>query len=412
MVDNVVADAGAGGATFATDDVAGVHYPISKLAHGALDSVTIVSTVSGLPVQQQGTWTVAAHDVGSVTTAVVPGTGATNLGKAEDAVHVSGDTGVAVLTVRRDVAAVGSGLDGDYSTLNVDAAGKLWTNCEVTVALPAGTNAIGKLAANSGVDIGDVDVTSVITGTGATNLGKAEDAAHVTGDTGVFVLVVRSDTAAQTAGTDGDYCALICDASGRLHCNVGNTVTVAAHNVTNAGTFVVQDSEKLADDAAFTVATTKVQPVGFLADETSPDLVDEGDVGAARMTLARMLLSVAQAHTQGGASMSKTISAASTNATNVKSSAGQLYGVQVFNTNAGARYLKVYDKATAPTIGTDVPVKVLTVPGNTAGGGLVIAWPTGLPFTNGIGFGTTTGAPDSDTGAVAANEIVINLDYK
>lgn len=36
---------------------------------------------------------------------------------------------------------------------------------EITNALPAGTNAIGKLAANSGVDIGDVDVTSaVITG--------------------------------------------------------------------------------------------------------------------------------------------------------------------------------------------------------------------------------------------------------
>jgi hypothetical protein len=29
-----------------------------------------------------------------------------------------------------------------------------------TGALPAGANAIGKLAANSGVDIGDVDVTS------------------------------------------------------------------------------------------------------------------------------------------------------------------------------------------------------------------------------------------------------------
>jgi hypothetical protein len=36
---------------------------------------------------------------------------------------------------------------------------------DVVGALPAGTNAIGKLAANSGVDIGDVDVTSaVITG--------------------------------------------------------------------------------------------------------------------------------------------------------------------------------------------------------------------------------------------------------
>ena len=32
---------------------------------------------------------------------------------------------------------------------------------DVVAALPAGTNAIGKLAANSGVDIGDVDVTSI-----------------------------------------------------------------------------------------------------------------------------------------------------------------------------------------------------------------------------------------------------------
>ena len=35
---------------------------------------------------------------------------------------------------------------------------------DVVAALPAGTNAIGKLAANSGVDIGDVDVTSISAG--------------------------------------------------------------------------------------------------------------------------------------------------------------------------------------------------------------------------------------------------------
>ena len=35
---------------------------------------------------------------------------------------------------------------------------------DVVGALPAGTNAIGKLAANSGVDIGDVDVTSISAG--------------------------------------------------------------------------------------------------------------------------------------------------------------------------------------------------------------------------------------------------------
>lgn len=90
---------------------------------------------------------------------------------------------------------------------------------DVVASLPAGTNAIGKLAANSGVDIGDVDVTSVVPGTGATSLGKAEDAAHSTGDVGVMALAVRTDTAAARAGSDADYAPLEVDAIGRLHAN-------------------------------------------------------------------------------------------------------------------------------------------------------------------------------------------------
>jgi len=43
--------------------------------------------------------------------------------------------------------------------------GTVTTLTGITNALPAGTNAIGKLAANSGVDIGDVDVTSIAAGT-------------------------------------------------------------------------------------------------------------------------------------------------------------------------------------------------------------------------------------------------------
>lgn len=84
-------------------------------------------------------------------------------------------------------------------------------------ALPAGTAAIGKLAANSGVDIGDVDVTSVIPGTGATNLGKAEDAGHTTGDTGVMALGVRTDTPNEArADTDLDYTPLSTYRTGAL----------------------------------------------------------------------------------------------------------------------------------------------------------------------------------------------------
>jgi hypothetical protein len=73
------------------------------------------------------------------------------------------------------------------------------------------------LAANSGVDIGDVDVTSVVPGVGATNLGKAEDAVHGSGDTGVMSLAVRNDTLAALAGTDGDYAPFQVDADGALY---------------------------------------------------------------------------------------------------------------------------------------------------------------------------------------------------
>ena len=89
------------------------------------------------------------------------------------------------------------------------------------VSLNAGSNAIGKLSANSGVDIGDVDVTTVVPGTGATNLGKAEDAAHTTGDTGVMTLAVRNDSGSALAGTDGDYIPLSTDSAGALRVTGG-----------------------------------------------------------------------------------------------------------------------------------------------------------------------------------------------
>lgn len=96
------------------------------------------------------------------------------------------------------------------------------------VALAAGTAAIGKLAPNTGVDIGDVDVTSIVPGTGATSLGKAEDAAHASGDTGVMALTVRANTAAATSGADGDYQPLITDTNGRLHVIEASAASIAA----------------------------------------------------------------------------------------------------------------------------------------------------------------------------------------
>jgi hypothetical protein len=89
------------------------------------------------------------------------------------------------LAVRNDGGAALAGTTGDY--------------------IPLTTNSVGAL---------------YVTGAGGGSQ-YAEDAAHVSGDIGTIALVVRKDTAAQVAGTDGDYSALTNDASGRLHTNVG-----------------------------------------------------------------------------------------------------------------------------------------------------------------------------------------------
>lgn len=174
----------------------------------------------------------------STITAVVPGTAATNLGKAEDGAHTSADVGVMALAVRTDTAINRSGSDGDYEPLQI-SAGRLWCSATVDAALPAGTNAIGKLAANTGVDIGDVDVTSIVPGTGASNLGKAEDAAHTSADVGVMALGVRNDThTTGLSGTDGDYTPIGVDASGKIGIR-GTFAEDAAHTTADLGVFVL-----------------------------------------------------------------------------------------------------------------------------------------------------------------------------
>ena len=228
MADNTTLNTGSGGDTIASDDIAGIKHQRVKLSVGADGSASDAVPVSagldttGAAVQAVGI--VAQYD-DSTPSAVTEDQFAPVRMSSRRALLVEGVASGTVIPVS----------DGG-GALTVDNGGTFAV--QVDAALPAGTNAIGTLAANSGVDIGDVDVTSVVPGTGATNLGKAEDAAHTTGDVGVMALSVRQDTAAALGGTDADYQPLITDASGRLHVNVGNTVTVTG----TGGTFPVTDS--------------------------------------------------------------------------------------------------------------------------------------------------------------------------
>lgn len=101
------------------------------------------------------------------------------------------------------------------------------------------------------------------------------------------------------------------------------------------------------------------------------------------------------------------ISAASTNATSLKASAGTLHQLYAVNLNAAVRYLKFYNKASAPTVGTDTPVATFPIPASATGAGFQINFDPGFDFSTGIAYATTTGVADSDTAAVAANEIIV-----
>jgi hypothetical protein len=196
-----------------------------------------VNASNQLSVSVDNTVTVASHAVTNAGTFAVQESGAAltalqlidNIVQTEDTASANGDSGVVIFAVRKATPANTSGTDGDYEALQI-SAGRLWCSATIDAALPAGTNAIGKLAANSGIDIGDVDVTSIIPGTAAANLGKAEDAAHTTGDTGVFCLGIRNDSNSTLAGTDLDYTGISTDLAGNPRC-VGNR----DHDATDAG---------------------------------------------------------------------------------------------------------------------------------------------------------------------------------
>lgn len=216
MADNVAVTAGSG-TSVATDQIGSDHYQRIKISDGVADSAVHLTVV------------------------------------AEDAAHASGDTGIVLMAVRQDTAASLAGADGDYIPLIVDSTGRLHiSNADLATlagavsgtemqadvktmpataaedaALPAeavviaaddgtdthliqvdangylkailqtGSDAIGKLAANTGVDIGDVDVTS--------SSGQAAEGAALPG---VFYVV---------AGDDGtDTHPLQVDANGYL----------------------------------------------------------------------------------------------------------------------------------------------------------------------------------------------------
>ena len=102
--------------------------------------------------------------------------------------------------------------------------------------------------------------------------------------------------------------------------------------------------------------------------------------------------------------------AATTNPTSVKTSAAKLALIMGYNAATSVRYLKIFNKNAAPTMGTDTPVLNLPMPPS-ALFRFDLA-DIGLHLTSGLAFAITTGSADKDATAVTANDIVgLNIIY-
>lgn len=113
-------------------------------------------------------------------------------------------------------------------------------------------------------------------------------------------------------------------------------------------------------------------------------------------------------NTAGGLSTFHLASAGSTNATNIKATPGQVFGWYIYNSNAAARKVVFHNTAGTPTAGASVLFSLMIPPTS----GANVEMTNGIVFGTGIGITTVTGLADSDTAAVAANDLIINIFYK
>lgn len=311
---------------------------------------------------------------GALRTAIVSGGIA---GAAIDTATGGTDEGVISIFTRDDTLATLTPVDGDNVQGRTNARGALWVALDSTVAqnvtLAAGAATIGALTANQSVNVAQINGVTTLMGNGASGTG-AQRVTIANDSTGVLATV-------STVTTVG-------------------TVT----NITNQG--------HLADDAAFTPGTTRVMMAGFTADEGSTDSVDEGDGGAARMTLDRKQIVTLAPHTAGGPTIFRSLDIDESEE-EIKASAGQIYWIHAMNMVATARYLKFYNATAASvTVGTTTPVLTFPIPANsTTGAGFVFNIPQGIPFGTAISVACTTGVADNDTGAPGANDVIINIGY-
>ena len=372
MADNVTTNPGAGGETFATDDIGGIHYPISKIAFGTPDTATPVSSANPLP---------------TVDGAVAPTI------KQKNTASSVADYGQVMLAQRRDSDSAETTGDGQYTALKQDEAGRLKVATQ-----PASNAAVSGSITASGQNV------SIVCGRFG-NLSISMSTASLAGHNVSFECSNNS-----TNGTDGTWYGVQAVRS--------NANTIETTSGVLAATPVYMWHVNVGDYSYFRVRAT-AHTSGTAAYILKPGSYATEPIPASQASTTQAVSGTVTATVTAGtvnpvvpASPYFLNSAASTYGALILTGTSGLQAFYATNEGAAVAYVKLYNKATAPTVGTDVPEMIIPVPA-AASGVPGVANPrigfSGFRFPLGLGIAITGAAVYTDTTAVAVGQVKVKL---
>lgn len=202
-----------------------------------------------------------------------------------------------------------------------------------------------------------------------------------------------------TNGTDGNWWPVLGSSQTALAAAATTAALTGAHTYrisAPAGSYIRVRS------SAYTSGTSAVQAVTTTAMAQPQISLGSAAVTVASTTIAAPLATIA------GLTVAKINSAATTNATSTKTSQARLLGWSLTNTSAATKYVRFYNKASAPTVGTDSPLFIVAIPPTE---NVSHSNTQPITFAAGLAYAVTGAGTDLDATAVAVGDVIGSFYY-
>lgn len=313
--------------------------------------------------------------------------------KAEDSASVSGDKGIPMLGLRWASDAPTTDADGDYTFLKLDEEGRL----KVSTKPASYSDTTGDITAVQAT-IG----TPVAGGTVAADTSRASNVMAFCTGTFAGVNVSFEGSLESTGNTNWFGVQAV-----RTNANTIETATgVLAAQPVYAWEMSVNGLKRIR--VRCTARTSGTQSWRFVQGTYATEPIPAAQVSATQPVSGTVTVNPVVPATPYFVN-----SAASTNGALIIAGTSGLQAFYATNEGASVAYVKLYNKATAPTVGTDVPEMTIPIPA--AVGGVPGVSPplpfgfSGFRFALGLGIAITRNAVFSDTTAVGAGEVKVKL---